>query len=393
MVVHAYFPLAETRVQRQAETLVAHGYEVDIICLRHLNSAPEEVVRGVKVYRLPVRRIYGHNLSGQFLAYLHFFIMALLKLISLQQRRAYGVIQVHNLPDILVFCALWPKLAGAKIILDIHDVMPEFMAERIGQPITSWPVKWMIWQEQLACHFADHVITVTEPWRQALIGRGVPAAKTSVVMNVADPQFFHRRVREQAGVVPANDSFRLIYHGIQASRHGLDTLLHAIAQVRPHIPNLHLTLHGRGAYQSTLMRLTESLALTNCVQFETTYLPLAELPCFVAQNDVGVVPYYDDIFTGGILPTKLLEYIALGLPVIAARTPAITTYFDETMVYFFEPGNAADLAAGILTLYQNQPRREALVRHSEHFQEQYNWTHLSLDYVALIDRLNQRRIS
>jgi glycosyltransferase involved in cell wall biosynthesis len=87
----------------------------------------------------------------------------------------------------------------------------------------------------------------------------------------------------------------------------------------------------------------------------------------------------------------LLEYVALGLPVIVARTPAIAAYFDETMVHFFEPGNVEDLAASILKLYQDRSRREVLVRHSERFHQQYNWANLSLEYATLIDRLNQRQ--
>ena len=130
MVVFAFYPLGETRVQRQAEALAENGYDVDVICLRGPDEAVFEDVRGINVYRLPVGRLlWFSGLVGRFLAYLLFLILTAFKLIPLHLKRRYGVVQVHNLPDFLVFCALFPKLMGAKTILDIHDVMPEFFGK------------------------------------------------------------------------------------------------------------------------------------------------------------------------------------------------------------------------------------------------------------------------
>ena len=42
------------------------------------------------------------------------------------------MIHVHSVPDFLVFAALVPKLLGARIILDIHDILPEFYASKFG---------------------------------------------------------------------------------------------------------------------------------------------------------------------------------------------------------------------------------------------------------------------
>lgn len=391
MVVHAYYPLAETRVQRQAEALVEQGYEVDVICIGDKNEPKAEMVRGVQVHRLPIARNHSAlpGFSGRFAAYFHFLLGVMFKLISWYSKKRYGVVQIHNLPDFLVYCAWWPKLRGAKVILDIHDVMPEFFAERTNRPMNSGLVKWIIWQEQASCRFADQVITVTEPWRQSLIERGVPAEKISVVMNVPDTTMFHRAV-EPLSPASQNGRFRLIYHGVQAPRHGLDTILRAVDRLKTQLPNLHLMLHGNGDAHNDLVHLTQQLKLTDRVEFSTHFMPIEELPSFIAQADVGVVPYHDNIFSGGILPTKVLEYVALGLPVIAARTPAITAYFDDKMIELFEPGNVEELTEHIANLYHDKARREKLVQESDRFNRRYNWTTHSQDYVALINRLNQK---
>ena len=122
----------------------------------------------------------------QLLEYLGFFVLAAWRLLTLHLRRRYGVVQVHNLPDFLVFVALIPKLMGARVILDIHDLMPEFFASKTESDMQSSLVRLLILQEQLSCRFAHQVITVTSEWRETLIRRGVPAVKVAVVMNVAD---------------------------------------------------------------------------------------------------------------------------------------------------------------------------------------------------------------
>ncbi len=386
MVVHAFYPLAETRVQREAEALLARGFEVDVICLRMPQEAPFEVVRGVNVHRLPVQTInVERGVLDQLWEYLRFFALALVKLTRLHRQRHYDVVQVHNLPDFLVFAALWPKLRGTPVILDIHDVMPELFADRTGRSPDNWLVRLVKLEERLSCRFADHVITVTEPWRQVLVGRGLPDDKSSVVMNVADARLFHPGVRRQIERDPS--SFHLIYHGVQTYRHGLDVLLRAVAQVRPQIPQVRLTLHGEGEYHDKLVRLTEELGLADCVHFSNRYVPVDQLPALIAQADVGVVPYRRDVFTDGILPTKLMEYAALGMPSIASRTPAIEAYFDETMVEFCVPGDVDDLARCILRLYREPARREELVRGTAKFRQRYSWERVSAAYVALVERL------
>jgi hypothetical protein len=128
MVVHAYYPLGETRVEREALALIEQGYEVDVLCLRDQDEPAQEVTDGVNIYRLSVKRHRGRGPALQMLEYLAFFILVMAKLFVLHRQRRYGVVQAHNLPDFLVFSALWPKLTGARVILDLHDLMPELAA-------------------------------------------------------------------------------------------------------------------------------------------------------------------------------------------------------------------------------------------------------------------------
>ena len=392
MIVLARYPLGETRVQREAEALINHGYEVDVICARFSGEVTVGHHRNVRIYReeyrFPVRLTRKGGAVRDFLIYLTFFMSAAIRLTRLHRQQPYDTIQVHNLPDFLVFSALIPKLGGVPIILDLHDLMPEFYAGRFGQDGNSLLARLIRWQERLACRFVDHVITVSEHWRQTLIKRGVPADKCSVVMNVADENIFRWSEASQPRS-PGEDRFRLIYHGAIVYRYGLDLVLRAIDQVRHDIPKIHFTVVGRGDYRPTLIQMTQELGLNSHVTIDQLYLA-EELPEIIRAADVGIVPYRNDIFTDGLLPTKLMEYAALGLPAIAARTTAIEAYFRDTMVEFFEPDDVDDLARCIRMLNKSPERLADLAQGSKKFNQKYNWSKIGAEYVALVERLGTR---
>jgi len=391
MIVFAMYPLGETRVQREAEALIKRGYEVDVICVRMPGEPAADHYKGVRVFReeygFPLRITKSGGLGEKFLNYLRFFVSAAIRVNQLHRQQPYDTIQTHNLPDFLVFSALLPKLGGVPIILDLHDLMPEFYAGRFRNK-RAWLLRLIRWQERQACSFASHVITVSEHWRQALIQRGVPPDKCSVVMNVADDNIFrpleddHPRPSDHAG-------FRLIYHGVVVERYGLDLAVRAVAQVRQDIPNIHLTLMGIGDYIPTLSQMIQDLGLNDHVTIDKLHLA-EELPGIIRTADLGIVPYRNDVFTDGLLPTKLMEYAALGVPAIAARTTAIQAYFGDTMAEFFEPGNVDDLARCIRMLYNNPARLRELAQGCEKFNQRYNWAKVGAEYVALIERLGDR---
>ena len=391
MVVYSIYPLGETRVQREAEALIRHGYEVDVICLRLLGEQAIDEYKGVKIYRqkfcFPFGLMKNKGLFEKFFNYLRFFITAGIRVTQLHFTKNYSTIQVHNLPDFLVFCTLIPKLLRIPIILDLHDLMVEFYAGRFGEKgsLGAWLIRL---QEGIACKYADHVITVSEHWRQALIKRGVPEEKCSVVMNVADDQIF----RPPNGNRPSKQThqgFRLIYHGSMQQRYGLDLVVQAVDQVRHEIPDVQLSLVGEGPFLPALQELVVKLGLQEHVCIEPPHLA-EDLPTIINSCDLGVVPYRTDVFTDGLVPTKLMEYAAMELPAIAARTTAIQNYFTVTNVEFFEPGSVDDLSRCILLLYNNPNRMEELSRGSQNFNQRYNWAKIGAEYVALVEKLGKQ---
>lgn len=203
-------------------------------------------------------------------------------------------------------------------------------------------------------------------------------------MNVADDRIFNLA---DASNVSTDRCFRLIYHGVLGKRHGMDLVLKALNKIQNDVPELQLMIHGWGEYRQTLEKMVSELGLRSQVQFSSSALATEELPQLLRQANLAIVPYRNGVFTGGILPTKLMECAAMGIPAIAARTPAISAYFDENAVRFFTPENVDELADCILDLYKDRSQVAKLAKGIVRFNDRFNWPRVSREYVALVDRL------
>jgi glycosyltransferase involved in cell wall biosynthesis len=387
MVVYAPYPYYETRVQREAEALVKRGHSVDVICPKYKDDQAFAQYQEVDIYRVNMVWDRKESIFGKFVQYIQFFVRVFWKTTHLHIKHKYNTIQTHNIPDFLVFSTIIPKLMGAGIILDLHDLMPEFFQSRVGLGSKKFLMKMILLQERISCRFADLVITVTEHWKQNLIDRGIPPKKVIVVMNLADQNIF-----QSLPFSPLRNPnrFCLFYHGGMPHRYGLDLVLKAIKKLQDQIPTINFKLVGNGESREELKQLSQELQLNDHVEFIKSQ-PAANLQSLIATADVAVVPYLNDVFTDSLMPTKLMEYAVCGIPCIVSRTTAISAYFDNNMVEFFKPGNVDVLADAILRLYKNPQRRRELAINIQRFNEIYNWEKQSAAYVSSVENLSLGR--
>ena len=132
ILVHAVVP-GDPRIQRETDALLAAGHEVDVICLREPDQEPREQEGRLRIIRLPVNR-WSVSFAGHLFEYAVFTILAAWRLALEHARRRYRLVQVATLPDFLVFAALPLKLLGVPVLLDLHEDMPAFFADRFDSP-------------------------------------------------------------------------------------------------------------------------------------------------------------------------------------------------------------------------------------------------------------------
>ena len=262
MVAYTHYP-TNSRVRREAEALVERGDTVDFICLGSEKDKKSEVYNGVELIKIYINRYRGSNTMMYMASYLQFFLVATLKLVGLQLKNHYQIIQIHTMPDFMVFVAIIPKLLGAKVLLDVHDLMPELYQSKFGFAVKHPLIRFITWIERLSIGFADRALAVHKPHLEALRSHGNPFEKFTVVLNLPDMKIFSKRVDYQ----PSDRSdFVLIYHGTVSERHGLEIAIRAIATLQGKIQGLKLKIIGDGDGIPRLVELVNQLNLHEYVE-------------------------------------------------------------------------------------------------------------------------------
>lgn len=386
MVAFTHYP-TDARVRREAEALVDRGDVVDVICLREEGEEKVRMLNGVRLFQLTADRYRGSSTAMYLAKYSQFFLAASFRLAFLHLKKPYQIIQVHTMPDFMVFVAIIPRLFGAKVVLDVHDLMPELYQSKFGVHETHSLIRFITWVERHCIGFAHKAIAVHRPHLDALVRHGNPLDKFIILLNLPDPKIFSHRA--EAG--SRNDcGFRLIYHGMVARRHGLDVALRAISDLKKEIKGLEFKIVGDGDDLPRLIDLAKELKLTDCVNVSKGFVPIEELVPIILDADVGIVPILYDDFTKYMLPVKLLEYVMLGIPVVSSRTETIEAYFDDSMIQYFKPGNADDLAGKVLDVYRNPDKRERLRANADRFNRDHTWEQQKQLYYRLIDDLSRQ---
>ena len=381
MVAFTDYPV-DTRVRREAEALVQRGDEVDFICLGTPSLGDRRSLNGVSLH--PVMRfVYtdGARPRDYVWRYFTFQLAAFFRILGMQLRRPYDVVHVNTMPDSLVFSAVGAKLLGAKVILDVHDLVPELYASKFGLDEGHWIIRLLRWVERRSVGFADRAIAVHLPHLEALVRHGNPREKFTVLMNVPDSGLFRPRVTQ-----PPESPFTLIYHGSVGNRHGLDVAVRAAALARSAVPDLELLIVGDGDFFPQVRAVVEELGVQHVVRLNQQLVPIEELLPIIRQASVGLVPILDDPFTRYMLPVKLLEYVALGIPVIASDTDTIRSHFDDDEICFAVPGDPEDLARKIIEM-RDPERRARFAVAAARFNAQHTWEREKARYLALVDSL------
>ena len=392
MIVHAYYE-EDPRVRREAESLVARGRPVEVFALRRPGDAVHGVVDGVRVHRLDVQRHQGAGLGTYLREYLAFLVRASWAVTRAHRRTRFALVQVHTLPDFLVFAGLPLRLAGVPLVIDLHEAMPEFFRMRFPRASSPLVQRLLVLQERLSIGLASAAITVNDALAARLVALGVPADKITVLLNSPslarfDPSAHPRRTFR------ADGTLRLVYAGALTPTYELDVCLEAMARLaaaRPELP-VELDVYGRGDAAGSLQARATELGLTERVRFHGR-IPVEDVPAVIAAADVGLAPTRRDPFTDFSLSTKIFEYGAMGKPVVASRLPLVERTFPAGSIAVYEAGDPADLAAALLRLVDDSVAREAAIALATARIHELSWEHEADRLLALVDRLTADRLS
>jgi glycosyltransferase involved in cell wall biosynthesis len=301
--------------------------------------------------------------------------------------RHYALVQVHTMPDFLIFAGLPLRTVGVPVILDFHEAMPVFFPTRFPRAAGPLARRALSLQERLSIRAASHILIVNEALRDRLVQMGVRPDKVTVVPN--SPSI----ARFDPGSAPArpfmaDGVLRLVYAGALTPVYELDVAIDAIArlvELRPGL-DVRFEVYGRGDSEPALRERVAAAGLAERITFRGR-VPFEEVPGILASADIGLAPTRLDDYTRYSLSTKLFEYGAMGKPVVATRLPLVERIFGERTVRTYEPGDSEDMTRAILDLVDHPARREASVTRTAARIAELSWEREAPRYLAIVEGL------
>jgi glycosyltransferase involved in cell wall biosynthesis len=365
---------------------------IDLICLSHEGAAKREKAASLDVLRVPIQHKRG-GIFSYLWNYLAFIFRCSVILAARSLRERYDLIYVHNMPDFLVACGVFPKILGAKVILDQHDPMPELMKTIYNLGDESASVRLMKWLEKWSIARADAVVTVNIACKRIFGSRSCRPEKVTVVMNAPDGELFpfcaagdaQREGRHTPG--GSDKRFVIMYHGSLVERNGLDLAVDALALVRRKIPGAELEIFGKSTpFLGRVLQQARSLGLERSVRYLGPKR-LEDLAGAIEGCDVGVIPNHRNAFTDINTPTRIFEYLAGGKPVIAPRTSGIEDYFDPDSLVYFECGNVEELADKIEYVWSHSKEARETAQRGQEVYLAHTWVAERQGLVDLVSGL------
>ncbi len=381
MVAYTFYEM-DNRVRRYGETLVKEGWHVDAVALRQPKQNARGNIRGVNLFRIQNRK-HNERSSLIYLYRLAKFLLtsaAFLALRTLKNR--YDLVHVHSVPDFEVFAAVVPKFTGSKVILDIHDIVPELSISKFGVPKESAMFRLLLLMERFSAGFADHVIIANHIWGRRIMERSVKPEKCTVIMNYPDPEIFTAvsfRKRQQG-------KFVAMYPGTLSKHQGVETAIRAVKLASSTIPEIELQVYGKGTDEEYFRDVSQNIDCGSCVRF-MGIVSIEQIAEVMATADIGIEPKLRNQFSDEAFSTKILEFMMLGVPVIASDTSVHRHYLNESVVRFFRAGDSEELAEAIIEMYRGPETRRRYCERASQFVEEFSWEKRKSMFLEIVECL------
>jgi glycosyltransferase involved in cell wall biosynthesis len=348
----------DPRVRREATALTAAGYRVSIICPSGKGQPRRETVNGVRVYRYapppPANGLlgyvweYGYSMAAAFLISLMIFA-----------REGFDVVHAHNPPDMFVFIAAFYKLFGKRFIFDHHDLSPEMYQARFpcgGSPVVC---NALVFLEKLTCRLADRVLATNESYKKVEMERGrVSEKRITIVRNGIE---LHRLRPIESDRAPRKMGKTIIgYVGVMGVQDGIDYLLRALHHLVHDLgrADFRCFLVGYGDAWVDSKALAHQLGLDEYVLF-TGEMSNDDLLLYLSTADICVDPDPSNPYNDRSTMIKMMEYMALGKPIVAFDLPEHRFTAQQAAIYV-TPNDERAFARALERLMDDPLRREDL---------------------------------
>ena len=374
MLVENHFP-SDVRVRNESALLRDEGYDVTVICLKRKGEKSTEVVRGIRVYRIPKVEFFAKApgerqtlfqrqftkfkaFVGYIGEYAYFTLGCLVMSLYVAFRHGVDVIHAHNPPDTLFLVAIPFKLLGKKFVFDHHDLAPELYQSRYKTRgnIILWG---LLWAEKFSLKLADITIATNESYKRIHIQRGGRRPdRCLVVRNGPGPD--RMKIVEPSERLRQMGKSILCYIGCLNPQDGLDYLLRALAHLTFGLKrtDYYCVIMGSGDSLEDLRKMNRELKLEQHVEF-TGYIPDADLHANLSAADICLDPDPSSPLNDVSTWIKIMEYMAYGKPIVTFDLKE-TRYSAQDGALYVEPNDEQRFALAIAELMDDPALRKRM---------------------------------
>lgn len=367
----------DARVKRAITAALKAGFQVDIFTLKE--EKPSEIT-GVQIFTWAKYQYDGSNKFRFIMNYLRFFWFILFKVSIEHLKKRYHILHVHNMPNFLVFGCIIPKLLGAKLILDVHDLVPEVYASKFNRPLNDFLIKLLYWEERYSAKFSDLLIS-TNKFHNQRFNQNKITGDFPIILNAPDEDVFRPYENHNFYEMP----LKLIFPSTIAKRLGIEVLIEAIGLVVQELEEIKLFVFGDGEYMEDMIKLIKEKNLDDHVEY-TNWVDHEKLSLEYEKAHIGLIPWPNNESTKYQMPVKLNEYFAKGLAAIVSDVEILKEYFSGHAV-FFEAGNPRDLADKILELARHRDELERWAHKGREFYLKHRWPVYRSRYQNILNSL------
>jgi glycosyltransferase involved in cell wall biosynthesis len=350
---------ADDRVRREARTLINAGYSITLICPGFSGQRRYEQMDEVEVYRYPYPKEIG-GVLGYLWEYGYSMVAISLLALYVFLREGFDIIHAHQPPDQLAFIAVLYRIFGKKYILDHHDLAPELYEARFRGAARPWIRQALIFFEKFACRRADRVIATNHSYKKIEMERdGVPEEKITIVRNGPD-------LRELFQSAPdptlRKDAKTIIgYVGVTGTQDGADQLVRAVRHLIYDfkIRDFLCIIVGSGDALPGLKLLAKQLGISDHILFTGWINGQEKVRSYLNSMDICAAPEPSDPYNRSSTAAKVMEYMAVGKPVVSFDLPE-HHYSAQGGALYARPNDELDFARQLASLIDQPDQRKRL---------------------------------
>lgn len=323
------------------------------------------------------------NLIQRSLKFIWFMLMSFI--VGLRYTSPDAVVATSPQPLTGVSAWFLARLNRAKFVFEIRDLWPESIIA-----VSEFDNRLVIWLLNITVIFlyqrSDTLVIVSRAFIDPITERGVDPKKIEYYPNAIDPEFYTTDEEPPASFPDLGDDFSVTYVGTIGRAHGLSVVIDAADE----LSDAQFVIVGDGAEREQLQR--KAAKLDNVVF--TGRRPKAEVPHYLEAADAALVHLKPRKVFETVIPSKLLEAMAAGLPVIlGVRGEAERILSEADAGISIEPGNATELSEAVRQLRDDEQRRTNYgAQGHEYVIQKFNWETIAAEYLSSIQNSNTQGI-